>query len=232
MIYPDVQIGEFKTFTDWGLKLESMSVSFPEAKTDQVDIPGANGLLDLSEVNGQICYKNRTLTLNFSLLDDYTEWHDLSSKIARALHGKVVKCILPDDPNYYYEGRFSLQSTKNSDVLADFVFSGDVQPFKMERYTAAENWLWDLFSFENRIVRGYSEISVSGSLTLEVIGSDMPIVPEITCSAAMNVEIGGQVFELVEGVNKNYDIVLGSGRNMMKFTGNGTVSIDFRGGVL
>ena len=82
------------------------------------------------------------------------------------------------------------------------------------------------------IVRGYSEISVSGSLTLEVIGSDMPIVPEITCSAAMNVEIGGQVFELVEGVNKNYDIVLGSGRNMMKFTGNGTVSIDFRGGVL
>lgn len=232
MIYPDVQIGEFKTFTDWGLKLESMSVSFPEAKTGQVDIPGANGLLDLSEVNGQICYKNRTLTLNFSLLDDYTEWHDLSSKIARALHGKVVKCILPDDPNYYYEGRFSLQSTKNSDVLADFVFSGDVQPFKMERYTAAENWLWDLFSFENGIVRGYSEISVSGSLTLEVIGSDMPIVPEITCSAAMNVEIGGQVFELVEGVNKNYDIVLGSGRNMMKFTGNGTVSIDFRGGVL
>lgn len=232
MIYPDVQIGEFKTFTDWGLKLESMSVSFPEAKTDQVDIPGANGLLDLSEVNGQNCYKNRTLTLNFSLLDDYTEWHDLSSKIARALHGKVVKCILPDDPNYYYEGRFSLQSTKNSDVLADFVFSGDVQPFKMERYTAAENWLWDLFSFENGIVRGYSEISVSGSLTLEVIGSDMPIVPEITCSAAMNVEIGGQVFELVEGVNKNYDIVLGSGRNMMKFTGNGTVSIDFRGGVL
>ena len=218
MIYPDVQIGEFKTFTDWGLKLESMSVSFPEAKTDQVDIPGANGLLDLSEVNGQICYKNRTLTLNFSLLDDYTEWHDLSSKIARALHGKVVKCILPDDPNYYYEGRFSLQSTKNSDVLADFVFSGDVQPFKMERYTAAENWLWDLFSFENGIVRGYSEISVSGSLTLEVIGSDMPIVPEITCSAAMNVEIGGQVFELVEGVNKNYDIVLGSGRNMMKYT--------------
>lgn len=101
MMYPDVQIADFKTFTDWGLKLESMSISFPEAKTDQVDIPGANGLLDLSEVNGQICYKNRTLTLNFSLLDDYTEWHDLSSKIAKVLHGKVIKCVLPDDPNYY-----------------------------------------------------------------------------------------------------------------------------------
>lgn len=74
MMYPDVQIADFKTFTDWGLKLESMSISFPEAKTDQVDIPGANGLLDLSEVNGQICYKNRTLTLNFSLWMIIQEW--------------------------------------------------------------------------------------------------------------------------------------------------------------
>ena len=204
MIYPDVQMADKKTFTDWGLKLESMNISFPEAKTDQVDIPGANGLLDLSEVNGQICYKNRTLTLNFSLLDDYTEWHDLSSKIAKILHGKVIKCILPDDPNYYYEGR----------------------------YTAAENWLWDPFSFENGIVRGYSDISISGSLSVDVTGSDMPIVPEITCSAAMTVEMDGKTFELTEGVNKNYDIILGSGKNTMKFTGIGTVSIDFRGGVL
>ena len=63
-------------------------------------------------------------------------------------------------------------------------------------------------------------------------GSDMPIVPEITCSAAMTVEVGGKTFELTEGVNKNYDIILGSGTNVMKFTGTGTVSIDFRGGVL
>ena len=117
MIYPDVQMADIKTFTDWGLKLESINISFPEAKTDQVDIPGANGLLDLSEVNGQICYKNRTLTLNFSLFDDYTEWHDLSSKIAKTLHGKVIKCVLPDDPNYYYEGRFSLQTTKSWRIL-------------------------------------------------------------------------------------------------------------------
>ena len=42
---------------------------------------------------------------------------------------------------------------KSNDVLADFVITGDVQPFKMERYTAAENWLWDPFSFENGIVK-------------------------------------------------------------------------------
>ena len=53
MIYPDVQMADIKTFTDWGLKLESINISFPEAKTDLLDIPGANGLLDLSEVNDE-----------------------------------------------------------------------------------------------------------------------------------------------------------------------------------
>ena len=113
MIYPDVQMEDIKTFTDWGLKLESINISFPEAKTDLLDIPGANGLLDLSEVNGQICYKNPNADLEFlPCLTIHTEWHDLSSKIAKTLHGKVIKCVLPDDPNYYYEGRFSLQTTK------------------------------------------------------------------------------------------------------------------------
>ena len=31
---------------------------------------------------------------------------------------------------------------------------------------------------------------------------------------------------------KNYDVILKEGENIMKFTGNGTVTIDFRGGIL
>ena len=228
----DVQFGELKSYTDWGLKLESITLTFPEAKTDQIDIPGATGLLDLSEVNGQICYKNRTLTLSFSLEDDYTEWHDLSSEIARVLHGKIIKCTLPDDLDHYSEGRFSLQTDKKNDVIADFVIVGDVHPFKMEHLTAADNWLWDPFSFESGVARGYGEMQVSGFASVDVVGSDMPIVPEITCSAAMKVEFEGQTFELTKGMNKNYDIILNQGTNTLKFTGTGTVSIDFRGGVL
>ena len=125
MSYADVQFAEKRSYADWGLKLESINLSFPEAKEEQIDIPGANGILDLSEVNGQICYKNRTLTLGFSLMDDYVEWHDLCSQIARVLHGKAIRCILPDDPNYYYDGRFSLQTSKGNDVDADFVIISD-----------------------------------------------------------------------------------------------------------
>lgn len=232
MSYSDVQFAEKRSYADWGLKLESINLSFPEAKVEQIDIPGANGILDLSEVNGQICYKNRTLALGFSLMDDYVEWHDLSSQIARVLHGKAIRCILPDDPNYYYDGRFSLQTSKDNDVNADFVIVGDVYPFKLECYTAAEDWLWDPFSFEHGIIRAYNGISVSGEETLKIVGSDMPVVPEITCSETMNVEFENQTFQLAKGTNKNYDVILKEGENIMKFTGNGTVTIDFRGGIL
>ena len=40
MSYADVQFAEKRSYADWGLKLESINLSFPEAKEEQIDIPG------------------------------------------------------------------------------------------------------------------------------------------------------------------------------------------------
>lgn len=232
MSYVDVLFGNTKSYEDWGLKLETIRLSFPEAKTDQIDIPGANGVIDLTEVNGQVCYKNRTMTLTFSLDDDYAKWHLLSSRIAKELHGKMIKCILPDDPNYYYEGRFSLDSKKTNDVITDIVITGDVHPFKMDVYSSSEEWLWDPFSFEDGIIRSYHDIEVSGTTSVSVIGSEMPVVPKFICSADMDLEFNGSVFRLSAGENMDYDIILSGGENQLIFTGQGTVTIEYRGGIL
>lgn len=232
MSYVDVLFGDVKSHEDWGLKLETIQLSFPEAKTDQVDIPGSNGVIDLTEVNGRVCYKNRTMTLTFSLDDDYVEWHLLSSRIAKELHGKMIKCILPDDPNYYYEGRFSIDSKKTNDVITDIVITGDVHPFKMDVYSSSEEWLWDPFSFEDGIIRSYHDIEVSGTTSVSVIGSEMPVVPKFICSADMDLEFNGSVFRLSAGENMDYDIILSGGENQLIFTGQGTVTIEYRGGIL
>lgn len=232
MSYVDVMFGDVKSHEDWGLKLETIQLSFPEAKTDQIDIPGANGVIDLTEVNGQVCYKNRTMTLTFSLNDDYAEWHLLSSRIAKELHGKVIKCILPDDPNYYYEGRFSLDSKKEDDVITDIVITGDVHPFKLDVYSSSEEWLWDPFSFEDGIIRSYHDIEISGTTAVCVIGSEMPVVPKFICSAVMDLEFEESIFHLASGENMDYDIILSDGENQLIFTGNGMVTIEYRGGIL
>lgn len=232
MSYVDVLFGNIKSYENWGLKLETIQLSFPEAKTDQIDIPGANGVIDLTEVNGQVCYKNRTMTLTFSLDDDYAKWHLLSSRIAKELHGKMIKCILPDDPNYYYEGRFSLDSKKTNDVITDIVITGDVHPFKLDVYSSSEEWLWDPFSFEDGIIRSYHDIEVSGTTSVSVIGSEMPVVPKFICNAEMDLLFHGTVFHLAVGETMDYDIILSDGENQLMFTGNGTVTIEYRGGIL
>lgn len=232
MSYVDVLFGNTKSYEDWGLKLETIQLSFPEAKTDQIDIPGANGVIDLTEVNGQVCYKNRAMTLTFSLDDDYAKWHLLSSRIAKELHGKMIKCILPDDPNYYYEGRFSLDSKKTNDVITDIVITGDVHPFKMDVYSSSEEWLWDPFSFEDGIIRSYHDIEVSGTTSVSVIGSEMPAVPKFICSTDMELSFNGSVFRLHAGETTDYDIILSDGENQLIFTGQGTVTIEYRGGIL
>lgn len=232
MSYVDVLFGNIKSYEDWGLKLETIQLSFPEAKTDQIDIPGSNGVIDLTEVNGQVCYKNRTMTLTFSLDDDYAKWHLLSSRIAKELHGKMIKCILPDDPNYYYEGRFSLDSKKTNDVITDIVITGDVHPFKMDVYSSSEEWLWDPFSFEDGIIRSYHDIEISGTTSVSVIGSEMPVVPKFICSTDMDLEFNSSVFHLSAGETTDYDIILSEGENQLIFTGHGTVTIEYRGGIL
>lgn len=232
MSYVDVLFGDVKSHEDWGLKLETIQLSFPEAKTDQVDIPGSNGVIDLTEVNGRLCYKNRTMTLTFSLDDDYVEWHLLSSRIAKELHGKMIKCILPDDPNYYYEGRFSIDSKKKNDVITDIVITGDVHPFKLDVYSSSEEWLWDPFSFEDGIIRSYHDIEISGTTSVSVIGSEMPVVPKFICSTDMDLEFNSSVFHLSAGETTDYDIILSEGENQLIFTGHGTVTIEYRGGIL
>lgn len=232
MSYVDVLFGDVKSHEDWGLKLETIQLSFPEAKTDQVDIPGSNGVIDLTEVNGRVCYKNRTMTLTFSLDDDYVEWHLLSSRIAKELHGKMIKCILPDDPNYYYEGRFSIDSKKTNDVITDIVITGDVHPFKLDVYSSSEEWLWDPFSFEDGIIRSYHDIEISGTTSVSVIGSEMPVVPKFICSTDMDLEFNSSVFHLSAGETTDYDIILSEGENQLIFTGHGTVTIEYRGGIL
>lgn len=228
----NVFFDSIRTYDDWKLMLESIHITFPEPKLELVDIPGMNGKIDLTEANGPVCYKNRTVTLTFSLDTDYTKWHILSSQIARELHGKQKKCILPDDPNFYYFGRFQLETSKDNDVITDITITGDVEPFKLERQSSLEPWLWDPFSFVNGVIRNYGNITINDTGSINIIGLDKPVVPIIIVDRDMKVTFEGQTYELKTGTNIEYNIITSEGDNILTFTGSGEVSIDYRGGML
>ena len=60
------------TYTEYGLLLASKSISLPEVRTNMIDVPGRDGLLDASEVlTGEVTYKNRTIVLKLTGVDTW-----------------------------------------------------------------------------------------------------------------------------------------------------------------
>lgn len=228
----NITIGEKKTFDDWGLLLQSLTISMPEAKISQVDIPGANGMIDLTEAMGTVKYNNRVLQMIFDVPGDLQDWHGLTSQIGDYLHGKRLKIILDTDPEYYYIGRLSLNSEKSSYLINRITITGDMEPYKYELLSSLEDWLWDPFDFETGLIREYKDLVVNGTLKVDIPGTRKEVLPTFTTSKAMQVEWKGVKYDLPAGTTKLYAISIPEGDHELIFYGNGIVSIDYRGGIL
>lgn len=244
-MYHSVYFGEKNTWDDWHLIPVSRPVILPpNVKTNYVDIPGADGHSDLTEaLTGSVLYKTRTGSLEFYVDNDYREfieWEHLYSEIMDYLHGKQMKLILEDDPNFYYDGRFNVNTWKSEKDYSRIVIDYDVYPYKTYRYTSAEEWLWDPFDFLIGIVRDYSHIRINGTVTIPVIGSKKTEIPKffVTLDNENNPIImrwnknTSVDYPLQTGLTKFPDIKIGNETVEFTFMGNGIISIDYRGGGL
>lgn len=226
-----ILIGQKHTWRDWGLRMVACQIPMPEAQTMTVDVPGMDGVIDLTEaLTGAVCYQNRELTFQF----DHTEgnmarWHAMRGQIAAYCHGKRMKMILDNDRGYYYYGRVHVELTKGNAINSLVALTINAEPYRYEVATSSEPWLWDAFSFAAGIIRKYGKIAVLGSKSITVIGTGKVLVPVITCSAPMTVVVGGVSHALKAGENQIADIKILPGEQILTFTGNGTVSISFRG---
>lgn len=227
-------IGGLHTWKDLGLRWAGVTISAPEVKTNYIDIPGRNAPLDLSDaLTGFPLYEARTITLSFDArTHTFDDWERKYSELLNAFHGRRLTVILDTDPGFCYEGRATVSSKKEVLETDEFTISIRADPYKLERTSSVEPWLWDSFNFETGIVREYSARVVSGTLELVIPGLSMRAVPKITCSNVMKVSYLGKTYQLYAGDNRITDLCLGIGENVLIFTGSGTVSVDYRGGEL
>lgn len=227
-----VLFDEKHTYKDFGLYCTGMEIGLPSVKKKVIDLKGADGVLDLTEVFGRTLYGNRKLVFRFDHEErNYTAWATHYSLIANYLHGKRRKITLDNDPNYYYTGRITCRGSKNNVPFSQIVVEVDASPYKRELHDSMDYcWLWDTFSFVDGVIREYYDLMVDGTYTLVVIGSEMPITPVIYTSAAMTVTFDGKEYELIAGENKPYGLVIRDGENRLVFTGHGMASVSYRGG--
>lgn len=229
----NITFGKYKTYDDWGLKLQNVKISFPEIKRKEMNVPGMDGSLDLSEIlTGEVNFENRTVQYTFDISDDPVKWAYLISKIGSSIHGRKLKIVNDYDKSYYYEGRVAVDTVKSSYAQSQLVITGQVAPYKYDLYDGIEPWEWDSFSFDDGIIREYKDLVVDGSCSMVIAGRRKQTPPVITCSAPMILHYREKRIELPSGTVKLYELALGEGEHALTFEGNGTVSVSYRGGSL
>ena len=226
-------IGEKHTERDWGLMWLDITITAPEAQTNIVPVPGSDESLDFTEaLTGDVHFKRRRLSLVFHRAErSLEEWHVLTSQILNYCQGQKLRITLDSDPLYFYIGRISCTPVKTASFRSTYTITADIEPWKYEMADSlAGDWLWDPFRFATDVARAYGSLTVSGTLSFTITGLRKNTILRVNASAAMSVTHNGVTHPLVKGDNILPDIVIREGANLLVFTGNGTISISYRGG--
>lgn len=150
-MYHSITFGDKNTWDDWHLVPSSRPVFNPPAqKVKTLDIPGGNGLIDLSQaLTGYPVFHNRTGSFEFLVTNGYQPWHMLYSDIMDYLHGRTMTAVLEDDPEYYYNGRFTVNAWKSEKNWSKIVIDYNVDPYKWSKLSSV-NWAENQFGLQNR----------------------------------------------------------------------------------
>lgn len=131
-----VTFGTFHSFRAWGLMLAKMPiVSAPEPKYKLVEVPGSNVIIDLTEsLAGKVTYGPREMVCEFVTGEHREKWAALHSEITNAIHGKRLKIVLDNDPDYYWTGRVTVGEFDPEKRTANFTITATVEPYKHHRH--------------------------------------------------------------------------------------------------
>lgn len=228
-----VFLGDKHSYKDFGLILTSKTIAPADVKTDIIEIPGADGAIDITEaLTGDVKYQNRKISMNFEIKNRKIFYPNTYSKIQNYLHGQKMKLIFDDDKAFYYIGRLSVNSWKSNKSTYSIVIDAEVDPYKYDRFSTLEDWEWDPFDFTTGIIQRFVDMQVNGVLEVEIIGRRMQVVPRILSDSQMTVVHNGVSYSINAGITQILNIVIKEGKNTIKFIGKGKVSIDYRGGSL
>lgn len=218
MIETGIYFGDIHSYYDLNLVLSSVTIPPATPKTNYIDIPGGDGSIDLTEAHGEIKYKNRECTFVFTVSpDDDLTFEERKMKVSTALNGVRCKIILDKDPNWYYNGRCTINEYKQDKNLLQITITATVEPYK---YKLGET---------------VATFAVSESVLLATIKNERKtVVPVIECDVTVEVMFESNVFSLSAGTNRILEINLKPGDNQFQFksTSEGTIRFTFQEGAL
>ena len=212
-----IRFGNYHSFNDLRLILATKTMGTPSPKTETIDIPGGDGVLDLTEYFGDTKYNNRNLSFEFSTMVPKSDFMAVFSAVQNALHGKRMAITLDEDPDWYYTGRISVSEWKAEKNIGKLTIDCDCDPYKKQ-------------SKPTVITR-----AVAGTETIILPNSRKRTVPEVVIDSAagLNIAFGlGNVWDLGNGSYTLPELELAEGDNPVAVTGTGTITFTYTQGKL
>ena len=228
-----VKFNDKHSYDDFGLILRKKVISPPEVQTKYINVPQCDGKLDITEsLTGLVKYDNRQIEIQFVFQDQNNMYWPRFSEVENYLHGKKMRIVFDDDLDNFYIGRLKVDKVNTNETLGELNIIADCEPYKYDIQSSDELWLWDPFDFEDGIINEFIDVPINGTETITLLAKRQVTYPTIAVDSPMTVEFDGIQYNLLVGENKMYDILLPEGANQLIFTGNGTITIRYRGGSL
>lgn len=130
-----VTFGTHRSYDDLQILLTGKTIGTPAPKVETIDLPGSDGVLDLTEFFDGTKYANRQLSFEFATKVHRSLFLQQFTMIQNLLHGKKMDIYLSDDPEWYYTGRVHVNEWKADKSVGRFTIDCDCEPFK-HRHTA------------------------------------------------------------------------------------------------
>lgn len=229
----------YHTLNDWVFALGNNNyISEPEMETNYINVPYRNGLIDASTaLTGRPIFKKRQLSFALGGERPRMGWDTVISQIRNAIHGRICRLTLDNDPNYYWRGRVYVENFDRSRGLGTFNLNVPVaEPYKISNYTSSDPWLWNPFSFVNGIITYQDAWTIDTSLIVTIPAGYMPTVPTFVVSekvGTLTMTCGGITYTLASGSNSFPEIMVGGDDVVeMTFSGSAKVQIVYRSGSL
>lgn len=219
MNHNGVFFDDIHSYEDLNLILSAVVIPPAVAKTNYVDIPGADGEIDLTEALGEVKYYDRdgvkfTLTMNPAGDLSESAWEAKKTEISNLLNGKRCKVRLDKDPDYYWQGRLSVDEYLSDRRIRQFVVGAKFAPYKLK----------------NEITRVVCPAGQNVFVTLE--NGRMRAIPTITTKAQATIVFNGSTFTLNAGAHKNLNIILYEGEYPVTVTSTQPVEFAYQEGDL
>ena len=179
--------------------LDGYTLSPPEPKTYTVDIPGGDGVIDLTQsLTGDVAYKNRQQEFTFAVINP-DSFERVKTEVSNFLHGKEFDYQISMDPGYTYHGRFSVKEHSHAlysypGLVGTFSIDIDAEPYKLKKH----------MSFK---------LNATGGKMFTLESGRKPVHPVMECSQPCRVRWKNAIVNVPAGTYRLNDVFFNYGQN-------------------